>query len=100
VFHLTTRITLLPLVALRGLVLIPHLLHLLVLHGGVGSSPLGAIVGIVTNLPTFETIVACKGVRCTRPYKHANWSHQRVLLDSMAWSLLSWALELLGGVMI
>jgi hypothetical protein len=34
-------------------------------------------------------------VRCTRPHGHTNQSHQTVLLECRAWSLLSWVMELL-----
>jgi hypothetical protein len=66
VVHLTTRIALWSLVALRCLVPIPHLLHLLILHRGVGSSLLGAVVGIVTNLPTNVVAIARGSAGCTR----------------------------------
>jgi hypothetical protein len=39
--HPTTALTLLPLVALWGLVPIPHLLHLLILHRGARGCLLG-----------------------------------------------------------
>jgi hypothetical protein len=99
VVHLTTRIALWPLVALRCLVPIPHLLHLLILHRGVGSSPLGAVVGIVTNLPTLVAVVARESARCTGPHGRASRSHRTFLLVCRAWSLWPRALELLSGVL-
>jgi hypothetical protein len=99
VVHLTTRIALWSFVALRCLVIIPRLLHLQILHGGVGSSPLRAVVGIVTNLSTLVAAVARGSMRFTGPHGRANRSHRTVLLIYRAWSLQRWALELLSGVL-
>jgi hypothetical protein len=63
--HPATCLTLLSLVALRGLVPIPHLLHLLVLHRSVRGDLLGVVVGIVTNLPTLVAVVTHGDMRCT-----------------------------------
>jgi hypothetical protein len=80
VVHLTTRIALLPLVALRGLVPIPHLLYLLVLQWGVRSSPLGAIIGIVANLPTLVATIAHGGYEV----RWVSWACQPESSDSSA----------------
>jgi hypothetical protein len=54
VHHLASCIALLSLVGLRGLIPIPRLLHLLVLHWSVWGVPLRARVGIVTKLSALE----------------------------------------------
>jgi hypothetical protein len=95
--HPATALTLLPLVALQGLVPIPHLLHLLVLHKGARGVPLRTGISIMPNLSTFKATVARRGVRCTGPHGCTNWSHQTILRVRRAWSLQSWALELLSG---
>jgi hypothetical protein len=94
--HPATALTLLPLVALRGLVPIPHLLHLLVLHRGARGVALRTGISIMPNLSTFKETVALGGVRCTGPHGRTNWSHWTVLRVRRAWSLRSWALELLS----
>jgi hypothetical protein len=70
--HPATCLTLLSLVALRGLVPIAHLLHLLVLHRIVRGGPLGAVVDIVTNLPTLVAAFTHEGMRCTGPHRCTN----------------------------
>jgi hypothetical protein len=97
--HPATCLTLLSLVALRGLVPIPHLLHLLVLHRSVRGDLLGVVVGIVTNLPTLVAVLTHGDMRCTGPHRRANQSHQMVLLVCKARSLQPWALERLGGAL-
>jgi hypothetical protein len=97
--HPATCLTLLSLVALRGLVPIPHLLHLLVLHRSARSVPLRTGISIMPNLSTFKAIVARGGVRCTGPHRRANWSHRTALWICRARSLRPWALELLSGVL-
>jgi hypothetical protein len=51
------------------------------------------------NLSTFKATVARGGVRCTRPHGRTNWSHRTILRVRRAWSLWSWALELLSGAL-
>jgi hypothetical protein len=97
--HPATAVTLLSLVALRGLVSTPRLLHLLVLHRGARRVPLRIGISIMPNLSTFKATVACGGVRCTGPHGRANRSHRTVLLVHRPWSLRSWALELLSGAL-
>ena len=97
--HPAMCIALLYLVALWGLVPIPHLLRLLTLHGGSRGGPLGAVVGIVANFPTLIASVAHRIVRCVGPHWGANWGHLSALLKPRAWGLLHWALELLTGML-
>jgi hypothetical protein len=51
------------------------------------------------NLSALKAIIACGGVGTTRPRGHANRNYLTVLLEGRTWSLLSWALELLGGAL-
>jgi hypothetical protein len=97
--HPATALTLLSLVALRGLVPIPHLLRLLVLHRGAWRVPLRTSISIMPNLSTFKTAIARGGVRCTGPHGRVNWSHRTVLRVHRACSLRPWVLELLSGVL-
>jgi hypothetical protein len=78
--HPAKFLTLLSLVTLRGLVPIPHLLHLLVMHRSARSVPLRTSISIMPNLSTFKTIVSRGGARCAGPHGRAHWSHQTVLL--------------------
>jgi hypothetical protein len=97
--HPAMALTLLSLVALRGLVPIPHLLHLPVLHRGARGVPLRTGISIMPNLSTFKAIVARESVRCTGPHGCTNWSHRTVLRVRRAWSLRPWALGLLSGAL-
>jgi hypothetical protein len=49
----------LSLVGLRGLIPVPHLLHLLVLHWCVWGVSLRGSVGVVTKLSTLEASSGC-----------------------------------------
>ena len=95
VIQLATHIALLPLVALRDLVPIPRLLHLLILHWSVGHVSLGASISVVTSLTTLEASVARGGVRRIGPCWSAHQSSLLVLLVSGTGCLLAWMLELL-----
>jgi hypothetical protein len=102
VVHPAMALTLLPLVALRGLVPAPHLLHLLVLHGGAWGVPLRTGISIMPNPSTLEASAARGGVRCTWLHRRTKGSHRTVLRVGRACSLLPWvrkplriALELL-----
>ena len=87
--HLATCIALLSLIALWSLVPIPHLLHLLTLHWGVWSIPLGTGICIMPILSTLEANGTSWGAG---PHWGANWGRR-------AWSLLHWALKLLAGAL-
>lgn len=104
--HPAMHVVLLSLVALLGQAPTHHLLHLLilpwgaaVLHWGVLAIPLGAVVGIVTNLSTLVASVAHKSVGHTRLHRGSCRGHLAVLLEVGVLSLLNWALELLDGVL-
>jgi hypothetical protein len=92
-------VALLSLVGLRGLILVPHLLHLLVLHWCVWRVPLRARVGIVTKLSTLETSSGCGIRRCHGPHWCAHWSSLLTLLGSWARSLRDRALKLLSRLL-
>jgi hypothetical protein len=93
--HPATTLTLLPLVALWGLVPTPQLLHLLVLHRGDRRVPLGTGISKMSNLSTFKATVARGGVTCTGPHRRTNWSHRTVLRVRRAWGLRPWVRKLL-----
>jgi hypothetical protein len=93
---LATGVALWSLAALRCLVPVPHLL---ILHGGVGSRPLGAVVGVVTDFPTMITAVARRGARRTGSRWRANRSHRAVLRVGRAWSLRPWTRKLLRSAL-
>jgi hypothetical protein len=96
VHHLATCIALLFLVSLRGLIPIPHLLHLLVLHWHVWRVPLWARVGIVTMLSALEASGGCGVRRRHRPHRRTNWSSLLTLLESGTRSLRGRTLKLLS----
>jgi hypothetical protein len=76
-------VALLSLVALRGLIPVPHLLHLLVLHWGVWRVPLRACIGIVTKLSTLEASSGCGIRRYHRSQQCADWSSLLTLLGKL-----------------
>jgi hypothetical protein len=59
----TTCGALLSLIALRGLVSIPHLLTL---HWGILDASLGTVVSIVTSLSTLKASISNRSAACTR----------------------------------
>jgi hypothetical protein len=97
--RLASCIALLSIVGLRGLIPVPHLLHLLVLHWGVWRVPLRARVGIVTKLSTLEASSGCGIRRCHKPHRCANESSLLTLLGSWAWSLRDRTLKLLSRLL-
>jgi hypothetical protein len=97
--HPATALTLLPLVALRGLVPAPHLLHLLVLHMGAWGVPLRTGMSIMPSLSTFKASVVRGGVGYTGPHGRTNWSHRAVLRVGRAWSLRPGARKLLRSAL-
>jgi hypothetical protein len=99
VHRLASCIALLSLVGLQGLIPIPHLLHLLVLHWGVWRVPLWASVGIVTKLSALEASSGRGVRRCHGPHRCANWSSLLTLLGSWAWSLRDRTLKLLSRLL-
>jgi hypothetical protein len=88
------------LIGLWGLIAIPPLLHLLVLHWGTWGLPLGTHIGIVTKITTPEASTVGGVGRCSGSHWRTHWSSLLSLLESGARCLRSELLKQLPRLLL